>query len=123
VSAAADPLLWQMRDFARRADGSEAHMFWEVAQVDSQLLPPAVTNDVSDPRFNHAVTRTYRVAGAPPDRIVARVHIRPIDFDLIDDLVASGDLDPAIRQQVVTFTLSGTEVEWTGADGYGCRTP
>ena len=117
--AQSDPDLWQIRDRGFDESGAEAHMFWDVAEVTSELLPPSVTNDPLDPRFDHAVRRIYTLAFVP-DRITIRVHIRPIGLDVIDDLIASGDLDPAVRDQVPTLTLAGSELEWTEADGYVC---
>jgi hypothetical protein len=81
------------------------------------LLPPAVTADPNDPRFFHAVTRTYPALANIPDRMTLRVRIRPIGADVIDALVAGGDLDAAIGDAVPTFTLEGTTVEWTGEPG------
>jgi hypothetical protein len=40
-------------------------------------------------------------------------------IDVLQDLVDSGDLDPALIAQMPTFTLYGTDVEWKFADGFG----
>jgi len=120
VTARPEPDLFLLRDRIFDPAGKETHMFWEAARVESVLLPPSVTNDPRDPRFYHAVTRTYRVAGAPPDRVTMCARIRPIDFDVLDDLVASGDLDGAVRDRVPTSTLASTALEWTSAVGYRC---
>lgn len=122
VTALADPDLWLLRDITYDENDEPAHMFWDVARVDSQLLPPAVTNDPADPAYYHSVTRTYTITDVVPDRITARVHIRPMGLDVLDDLITSGDLDPTVRDAVPTFTLTGTVLEWTQADGYGCVT-
>jgi hypothetical protein len=42
--------------------------------------------------------------------------MRPIGQDVLQDLVASGDLDPAIAAQMPTFTF-GTQIEWRPSDG------
>ena len=120
--AATDPLLWQLRDFAVDENGEEAHFFWQVRDVTSELLPPAVTNDPADPRFIHSVTRTFPLAGAgTPDRIEAETHIRPIGLEIIDILIAETSLDPAVRDAQPTFDIGGTRLVWTaeaaGADG------
>ena len=107
--------LWQIRDFGLDSEGNEAHMFWDIRDVTSELLPPAVTNDRNDPAFNHSVSRSYTMPTIPA-RVTARMHMRPLGLDLVDDLVASGHLDAAIRDEIVTFTLEGTEVEWRLAD-------
>lgn len=125
VADLADPNLVQIRDFGRDDNNEVAHMFWDVTNVDSALLPPSVTNDCADPRFNHSVTYDYLTNGAfaiaDIVRIEARVHLRPIGLDVIDDLIGSGDLDASFRDQFPTFTLEGTEIQWTpgtaAADG------
>lgn len=114
-----DTQLWQIRDFAYDESGQPAHMFWDVREVESQLLTPAVTLDPADPRYIHSVQRTYTLP-AIPSRVTARMHIRPIGLDVLDDLIASGHLDPAIRDRVRTFTLTGTELEWRTEHGLAC---
>jgi hypothetical protein len=48
------------------------------------------------------------------------VHIRPVDFDLVDELIASGDLDGSVRSKIATFTLENTALEWDVSNGFGC---
>ncbi len=117
--AAADPSLWQIRDTFFDAEGKEVHMFWEVARVESNLLPPAVTNDPTDPRYVHTVTRRYEGLGEA-ERITARVRLRPVGLDFADDLIASGDLQPAIRERIPTIEFTGTQLSWQRSDGFGC---
>lgn len=117
VASIPDPDLWLLRDKIFATDGREVHMFWEAARFEPSQLPAAVTNDPNDPAFDHSVTRTY-VLRERPDRVTMRVRMRPIDFDLLDDLVASGDLDPAVLDRVPTFDLASTVKEWSGA--FGC---
>lgn len=121
VAAAAeeDPHLWQLRDYAYDENGEEAHMFWEVAEVESELLTPIITTDMQDPDFIHSSTREYPLASMP-DRITAVLHIRPVGFEVLDDLVASGHLEQRFRDEARTITIEGTRFEWTperaGAD-------
>lgn len=120
ASAFVDPNLWLLRDRIFREDGAETHLFWEAARVEPSQLPAAVTNDPLDPAFNHSVTRTYPLP-AIPDRVTTRVRIRPLDFDLLDDLVKSGDLDPSIPAKVPTFDMASGTKEWSFATtGFGC---
>jgi hypothetical protein len=114
-----DAQLWQIRDFTYDDEGEPAHMFWDVSRVESQLLTPAVTNDPSDPRYIHSVQRTYTLPQVPA-RVTARMHIRPIGLDILDDLIASAHLDPVYRDRVPTFTLTGTIVEWRTEHGFEC---
>ena len=41
VSELDDELLWRIGDTAYKADGTIAHMFWDVARVETATLPPA----------------------------------------------------------------------------------
>ncbi|MDD9942161.1 MAG: multiheme c-type cytochrome [Myxococcales bacterium] len=116
-----DPRLLVLRDRIFDGDGDEVHMFWEAAKSDqfpegyrSGALP--VAGDLAVP---HTVSRQFRLPQAT-HRVTARVHIRPLGLDLVDDLIASGDLDPGIRTKVPTFTLTGSDVEWNEGDGYDC---
>ncbi len=112
--------LWRLGDQMRGEQGEPVHMFWEARSVESNLLPPIVTRDMGDPRFYHTVTRYYRIVQAVPDRITLKVHIRPFKPELLQSLIDSGDLSPEIQSNVPTFTLQGTELEWTPAVGFQC---
>jgi hypothetical protein len=81
-------------------------------------LPAQTTLDPTDPSYYAAhVVRNFPKGATKlatvPDRVSMRVRVRPVDFDLVDELVASGDLDPAVRDRIPTFTLGHTELEWT----------
>lgn len=120
ASKLVDPSYWLLRDKIFTPDGRETHLFWEAARVEQEQLPAAVTNNPVDPRFNHSVTRTFNLPAAP-DRVTMRVRMRPLDFDLLDDLVASGDLDPQILDRVPTYDLASGTKEWTfDTGGYRC---
>lgn len=114
AAAASDPQLWQVRDFAVDENGDPAEFFWQVRDVDSELLSASVTNDMSDPRFNHSLTRAFSLGSVGmPDRIEAQVQIRPIGLEVIDALIDAGKLDPAIRDQIPTLLVTGTRLVWT----------
>lgn len=119
VASLSDPNLWLLRDRIFTTDGRETHMFWEAARVEEAQLPAAVTNDVSDPAYVHSVTRTFELPGLY-DRITLRVRMRPMDFDVLDDLVASGDLDPAIVDRIPTWELASSAKEWRSEMGFSC---
>lgn len=112
VASLHDPNLWLLRDEHFDADGQPVHMFWETADYTSSLIPPPVTTDPEDPRFRHFIDKIFRI-DAEPARIAMRVRLRPIGLDMIDDLITSGDLDPAIRDAVPTFDLGSTLLDWT----------
>lgn len=120
TAAESDPLLWQIRDFGFDSQGEVAHMFWDVREITSELLPPGVTNDMTDPRFNHSVSRFFDVVGEAPTRAEAVVYARPIGLDVMDDLTESGHLDESFRSEIPTFRLDGSALVWTEADGFGC---
>ena len=54
------------------------------------------------------------------DRIDIQVKLRPMALHVVDSLIASGDLDPSIREAIPTFNLKGAEVTWTIDDGWVC---
>ena len=111
-TVASDPLLWQIRDYATDENGDEA-FFWRVTDIDRQILPPSVTNDMGDPRFNHSVTRSYPFTLGQPDRIEAIVHVRPMGLDILDELIAVGKLATSIRDEIRTIDIAGTRLVWT----------
>jgi hypothetical protein len=123
VTALADPDLWLLRDCLLGAGGEPVHMFWDAVGYDSNQLPGPVTATQSDPRYylTH-VMRTFprpsstpSVIAAAPDRVTMRVQLVPVGLDVLDDLIQSGDLDPAVRAKMPTLTLAGTDLEWTAA--------
>lgn len=103
--------------YADAAKTQRAHFFWDVVAEDSNLLRPATTLDPNDPTYDHSTTSTFSVPGgtATIDRIEARVVMRPFAYDMLDALIASGDLDPAIRAKVQAYELAGTKKTWTRA--------
>ncbi|HVW24255.1 MAG TPA: multiheme c-type cytochrome [Polyangiaceae bacterium] len=117
-----DPHLLMFRDRIYDAKSNPVHMFWEAesssahpAGYESNLLPPATTTYIEG---KHAVLKQYRLRGKSglPARVTARLRVRPIGLDVLQDLVDSGDLDPAILKQMPTFTF-GTQIEWTKERG------
>ena len=120
VTSISDPNLWLLRDKIFDAAGKEVHMFWQAASFQSELLSAAVTADPADPAFFHSVTRTFNLPVPGPDRVTMRVRMRPMDFDVLDDLVATKDLDPAVLDRIPTYELGGATREWTSDGGFRC---
>lgn len=116
-----DPHLWRLGDRTFDADGHEAHMFWEVATVESELLPPPTEVSPAKPGFidTHQF-RIYTYDGPAPTRVTLRVRIRPLGLDLIDILVDRAGLDPTLRDAIITYTLGATQLTWTAAQGVDC---
>ena len=112
--------FWRMGDLAFKEDGSPAHMFWDVDHVDSSLLIAPTAVSPLDPRYvDPHVVRTFSFAGVA-DRIEMNIRLRPIGFDVLDDLIASGDLDASLREEMTTFSLAAARRVWTIDDGEGC---
>jgi hypothetical protein len=118
VTALADPDLWLVRDCMFDADGGPTRDFWDAASTEGNALPALATFDASDPRyFASHVARAYPAAGAlpaVPDRVEVRVRLQPVGVDVLDDLVATGDLDPSVRARMPTFDV-GAPLVWTAA--------
>ncbi|HEY0477115.1 MAG TPA: multiheme c-type cytochrome [Kofleriaceae bacterium] len=110
-----DPTLFGLWDRAFKADGTPAHFFWDIARVDSKLLRPPITLDKNSPAFDHSTTVAFDVTStaARIDKITAKLRIRPLSYALLDDLVASGDLDPAVAGRLPTLDILGTQSTWT----------
>ena len=114
-----DPHLLMFRDRIFDAQAKEVHMFWEAAPspehpdgFEASALPVASTTYVEG---KHSVFKQYRASGPDgtlPARVTARLRMRAIARDVLDDLVASGDLDPAIAGRMPTLNF-GAKIEWT----------
>jgi hypothetical protein len=103
--------------------GHEVHMFWEARRVESELLP---ASEELSPMGDASTWRARRFAvpDVLVDRVTTRLRLRAMDFDVLDSLVRSGDLDPAVLDQIGTFDVEPTVLEWTPAEadefeGYG----
>lgn len=111
---AKEPTMFHLGDQMFDATGAPTEMLWSAAKFDSTLLLPAVTLDPKAPAFYHAKTVSYLL---PSDKAIDKVtmvaHIRPVDFDFVDDLIATGDVDASIRSKLATFTVAGTSLVWT----------
>jgi hypothetical protein len=117
-----DAQLCIFRNVWEDENGKEAHMFWEAAKPrenESRVLPLAIT-----PLANHLATCNYRTPGrVQPARLTARMRMRPVSVSILQDLVDSGDLDPALIKQMPTFTLHSTAIEWKPSDGRSLYKP
>lgn len=120
ATAVTDPDYWLLRDTIFDTAGKETHLFWQAATYQSANLPVAVTSDPQDPAFYHSVTKDFTLPLPAPDRVTMRVRMRPIDFELVNDLVSTGDLDPAVIAKIPTYDLGGATREWTSDGGYRC---
>lgn len=112
-----DPDLWLLRDCLFDTSGAGVKMFWSAASYETNQLPAQLTFDPKDPRFyqTHVVRSFPRATplSAYPDRVTLRVRLQPVGLDVLDDLIASGDLDPAFRSKMPTLDVGGPVLEWT----------
>jgi hypothetical protein len=115
-----------IRDKVFDVDGKETHQFGKAACYESALLPFPVTADQRDPRFyERNIVRDFpRGAGTIPlpETITMRVRILPVGIDVLDDLVASGDLDPAVKGAFEAMQV-GPTLTWTAAAATPVREP
>jgi len=116
-----DPNLWRLGDRTFNEAGDEVHMFWDVDVVESNLLPVPTAVNPWDPKWTDVHRRReFIVEGSKPTRVTMRVRIRPMGLDVLDDLIASGDLDPVYRDGIPTFDLGFTTLEWKESDDLEC---
>jgi hypothetical protein len=106
-----NPDLWLLRDETYDIDGNETHMFWKVDRIVEKTLPVQVTLNPAEPefylrhlrrRFPFDVSATF---DGKPDRVTARIRIVPIGLDVLDDLIATRDLDPSVRDVMPVLDL------------------
>ncbi len=89
IHAGDAPSAWVLGSRFRDAAGGEVQLPWQAVTIESDLLAPSVTTDRSDPRFYHAKSRSWLVAGSP-EKIRLAVHLQPIGLDVLDVLSGSG---------------------------------
>lgn len=119
-----DPRLWMFRDRIFDSSGKPTHMFWEAAP--SVAYPQGYESDTLDVRKEtlgfgtHFISKSYTLAGAngegAPARVTARLRMRPIGMDVLQDLVESGDLEAEVLKEMPTFSFRA-QLEWTDTDG------
>jgi hypothetical protein len=119
VHAGDDPDAWVLGSQFRDASGAEVQFAWQAAAIDSELLEPSTTLVPTEPGYYHARTRSWSIVGHP-DAIHVSLHLQPIGLDILDDLIASGDLDPAVRDAMPVHELDGAARTWQATDGFGC---
>jgi hypothetical protein len=110
-----DPKLCMFRDRWLNEQGEDVHMFWEAVKKDkttSKVVPYATVQGAQ-----HLYTCSYTMPGRQqPARVAMRMRMRPVGVDVLNSLIDSGDLDPAVIGEMPTFTLQNTLVEWHDGD-------
>jgi hypothetical protein len=115
-----DPDLWLMRDCLFDGSGQETKLFWEATTASGNAVPGPVVPNVTDPAsFNRTHPKKQYPANAAlpmtPDLVTVKIHLQAIGDDVLEDLVASQDLDPAIPPKIARFELGGAALDWTPA--------
>ena len=118
---AADPSMWRIGHRGYKADGSPAHMFWDIASIQSDLLP-APGPESANSAFGDSVhlSREYKIPSGVPDRVEVVVKMRSLGRDFVQDLIETGDLDPSYLQKINTFELGLSRLEWKADLGKLC---
>lgn len=114
VASVADSSLILLRDHDYDADGRETHLFWRTIRFEGTQLAARLPNQPA----GDSLVRKYTLPDV--DRVTMRLRLRPMDHDLLQDLVESGDLDAEVAKRVTTFTLASTVLEWTKAAAGPC---
>lgn len=139
---AQDPNMWLFRDKWYDAQGNKTHMFWEAARVEKNVLKvndPIAEVDAEKTSWQE---RRYVLQGISRSELIGsidtKVKVRPIGLEVLDDLIGSGDLDPAIRGKISTDVIFPGTLNWPSGPaviysdtGYGlcvaadqsCRSP
>jgi nitrate/TMAO reductase-like tetraheme cytochrome c subunit len=123
LTSIVDPQLWRLGDQGYDEDGHAVHLFWEIAEYESLLLPPPnhAHEGPNAGKVGAHLQHEYRFSSAElPARVTLRLRLRAIGLDVLDDLIASGDLAPEFRGAVPTFEMGATQIEWRRADRFEC---
>jgi hypothetical protein len=121
VESIGDPNLWLFKETLYDANDASVLFMWQAASASPEQLPAVTTAEAPGATGpNNAVSKTYAI-DAVVDDVTMRVRLLPVAIEVIQSLIASGDLDPSYLTSVSAFTLSGSQLEWNlGDDGYGC---
>jgi hypothetical protein len=118
--------LWTFHDRIFGADGtSEVHMFWDAAKTeeykdgyDNGFALPAAT-PMAASIGGHTQEHVYLMPRVDnqgelfvPSKVEARLRVRPIGRDVLQDLVDSGDLDASVVDEMPTFTAYSMRLDW-----------
>lgn len=102
-----------LRDRIMDADGNDVHMFWDVEQIERNVLDGIKVFGAEETR----VWSFQDVQGRQPTEVTLQVFERPIGLDVLDDLIGTGHLDASIRDAMPTFELTNAALTWSGPIG------
>jgi hypothetical protein len=99
-------------------DERPVNMFWQAATSEkypdgyvSRSLPygPRSTTPMAP---SHSLFAPFRLLpGQVPERFEINLRMRPMGFDVLQDLVDSGDLDADVLKEIPTFTVYSSTIE------------
>lgn len=116
-----DPGLWVIGDWFYGPDGEEVVLPWEAVGFEKNTVPAPTALDANHPLYvDPHLTRSWVYSGPAPAVVEARVHLRPVPLDLVDSLIESGDLDPAVRDLIPVWTPRYAERIWEAEAGLPC---
>ncbi len=120
MAAVDDPSRWSLGGVGYDEAGERAEFHWAIAEKIDDTLPGQGARSPELPGWvqTHAI-RSFTLPTAP-DRVRMRVRLRPVGLDLLDTLIASGDLDPAVRARMPSFELAPTRLEWVRGQASPC---
>lgn len=107
------------RDIVFDENGEETHMFWRPAPSSASptgyinVALPAATEIVDGEILQHSFDVTYPIFDPSITRVTVRMKMRPIDFDVLQELVDEDLLDPAVLDEIPTFTLDSASADFT----------
>lgn len=124
---------WLLRDVTTKSDKqTPAHMFWDVANIESKTIPIA---PLTDPAGQHSITKYYNPVDCTGknysfSKVSVTVWVEPVGMDVFDDMAAAGSplADQRARMPrhaVLPFRTSTTvsnpnvTLEWTPATASG----
>jgi len=118
AAGSTDPDIWVMRDCMFDQSGGEVHMFWEAFSYQTNGLPALITFDPTSPDFYKGHKQKFFPKDGSliprPDRVTLRVMVEAVGYDVIDNLIASKDLDSSVRDAFKVLQVGNT-LEWTQA--------
>jgi nitrate/TMAO reductase-like tetraheme cytochrome c subunit len=99
-------------DKATKMDGTEAHMFWDVANIRRDSIPgqqPGFQPTIVNYKNFSIGAQTTHVA--VPKKVTATLWLEPVGLDVIDDLIGTGHLpDDSIRKAMPRYAMIPTRV-------------
>ena len=94
------------------AQGERVLMFWEAHQSIGEVLPAPCANKANHDCAENIVR--YRSFSAPMrlDEVQVQVRLDPMENEVLESLIDSGDLDPSFLSKKQSFLLKNPSISW-----------